>query len=85
MLLFDDDNVMPCQMYDRNAMLDVWQALFASMIDVWLWMFDVTLIVRCMLVCVCELDTIIECAFNRVKTEDTMMGSQPQGWTVLGA
>ena len=37
------------------------------MIDVWLRMFDVMLIVRCMLVCVCELDTSFECAFNRVK------------------
>ena len=43
-----------------------------SMIDVWLGMFDAMLFVRCMLVCVyvcaCELDTSIECAFNRVKT-----------------
>ena len=38
------------------------------MIDVWLGMFDVMLIVRCMLVCVCELDINIEYAFNRVKT-----------------
>ena len=37
------------------------------MIDVWLRMFDVMLIVRCMLVCVCELDISFECAFNRVK------------------
>ena len=49
-------------------MLDVWQTFFASMIGVWLGMFDAMLIVRCMLVCVCELDTSIECAFNRVKT-----------------
>ena len=40
-----------------------------SMIDVWLEMFDAMLIARCMLVCVCELDTSIECAFNRVKTD----------------
>ena len=39
-----------------------------AMIDVWLGMMDAMLIVRCMLVCVCELDTSIECAFNRVKT-----------------
>ena len=40
------------------------------MIGVWLGMFDAMLIVRCTLVCVsvCELDTSIECAFNRVKT-----------------
>ena len=40
------------------------------MIDVWLGMFDTMLIVGFMLmcVCVCELDTSIECAFNRVKT-----------------
>ena len=44
-----------------DAMLDVWQALFESMIDEWLGMFDVMLIVRCMLacVCVCELDTML--------------------------
>ena len=35
------------------------------MIDVWLGMFDVMLIVRCMLVC--ELDISFEYAFNRVK------------------
>jgi len=39
-----------------------------SMIDVWLGMFDTMLIVRCMLVCVCELDISFEYAFNRVKT-----------------
>ena len=37
-------------------------------VGVWLGMFDAMLIVRCKLVCVCELDTSIECAFNRVKT-----------------
>ena len=46
-----------------DAMLDVWQALFESMIDEWLGMFDVMLIVRCMLVCVCvcvcKLDTML--------------------------
>ena len=36
------------------------------MIGVWLGMFDAMLIVRCMLVC--EFDTSIECAFNKVKT-----------------
>ena len=39
-----------------------------SMMGVWLGMFDAILFVTCMLVCVCELDTSIECAFNRVKT-----------------
>ena len=35
-------------------------------------------VVGCLVsVCVCELDASIECAFNRVKTLDTMMGSQP--------
>ena len=41
--------------------------MMTSMIGVCLGMFDAMLIVRCMLVCVCELDTSIECAFNRVK------------------
>ena len=39
-----------------------------SMIDVWLGMFDAMLIVRYMLVCMCELDNNIECVFNGVKT-----------------
>ena len=39
-----------------------------DLIDVWLGMMDAMLIVRCILVCVCELDNNIECAFNRVKT-----------------
>ena len=30
-------------------------------------MIDAMLIVRCMLVCVCELDTSFKYAFNRVK------------------
>ena len=34
-------------MYDGDAILHVWQALFASMIDVWLGMFDAMLIARC--------------------------------------
>ena len=40
-----------------------------SMIDVWLGVFDAMLTVKCMLVCVCvcELDTSTNCAFNRVK------------------
>ena len=33
-----------------EACLDVWLALFVSMIDVWLGMFDAMLIARCMLV-----------------------------------
>ena len=33
-------------------MLDMKWALFPSMIDVWLGMFDAMLIVRCMLACV---------------------------------
>ena len=49
-----------------------------SMIDVWLGMFDAMLVARGMIsVCVCELDASIERAFNRVKTIDTMKGSQP--------
>ena len=43
-------------------------ALFASMIGVWLRMFDAMLFVRCMLVCMCEIENNVECAFNRVKT-----------------
>ena len=42
-----------------------------EMIDICLGIFDSMLIVRCMIsvcVCVCELDTSIECAFTRVKT-----------------
>ena len=39
-----------------------------AMIDLWLGMIDAMLIVRCMFVCVCELDTSIEYSFNRVKT-----------------
>ena len=39
-----------------------------AMIDVWLGMIDAMLIIRCMLACVCELDTNIEFAFNKVKT-----------------
>ena len=39
-----------------------------SVIDVWLGMFDAMLIVRYMLVFMCELDNNIECVFNRVKT-----------------
>ena len=38
------------------------------MIDVWLGMIDAMMIVRCMLVCVCEYRYSIEYAFNRVKT-----------------
>ena len=38
-----------------------------SMIDVWLGMFDNMLITRCMLVCVCELDTSVEYTFTRIK------------------
>ena len=40
-----------------------------SMIDIWIGMFNAMLIVRCMLMCVCvsELDTSFEYAFNRVK------------------
>ena len=38
------------------------------MIDVWLEMFDAMLIIRCVCVCVSQLDTSIEFAFNRVKT-----------------
>ena len=38
-----------------------------AMIDVWLGMFNAMLIVRYMLVCVCELDSSFECAFNKVK------------------
>ena len=34
------------------------------------WLLDVC-------VCVCELDTNVECDFNMIKTLDTMMGSQP--------
>ena len=44
-----------------DAMLDVWQALFESMIDEWLGMFDVMLIVRCMLVCVCVCVRVCVC------------------------
>ena len=47
------------------------------MIDLWLGMIDALLIVRCMLVCVCELDASIKYASNRVKIYNTMMGSQP--------
>ena len=40
-----------------------------AVIDICLGVFDAILIVRCMIsVCVWELDTSIECAFNRVKT-----------------
>ena len=39
-----------------------------DLMDVWLGMTDAMLIVRCILVCVCELDNNIECAFSRVKT-----------------
>ena len=47
-------------MYDRPYLI--------AKIDVWLGMIDAMLIVRCMLVCVCELDANIEYALNRVKT-----------------
>ena len=56
-------------MYDRPYLI--------AMIDVWLGMIDAMLIVRCMLVCVCELDASIKYASNRVKIYNTMMGSQP--------
>ena len=41
-----------------------------SMIDVWLGMIDVMLcvLIHVSVVCVCELDNNIECAFNRIKT-----------------
>ena len=47
------------------------------MIDAWLGMINTMLIVRCMLICVCELDASIKYASNRVKTYNTIMGSQP--------
>jgi len=39
-----------------------------SMIDVWLGLFNAMLILRCMLVCVRELDIGVGCAFNKVQT-----------------